>query len=117
MRARIPELCLQVDHARRIRNLWMHNNGLINEKYGSDGISIDGKSPIIVDAYNDYQKSKRKIPIGLYPESFIKLCLSHVELLHQLHYNIQKKNFEQKRAYSYRAAKKRIEWHRLLTGI
>ena len=27
MQNRRPDLCLDIDHARRIRNLWMHNNG------------------------------------------------------------------------------------------
>lgn len=117
MKERIPDLCLQVDHARRIRNLWMHNNGLLNEKYKSDCIAVPGKSAILVTEYNEYKRSKRKIPIGLTPESFIHICCSHIELLHQLHYNIQKQYFGQKRAYSYRASRKKIEWHRLLIGM
>jgi len=47
MRARIPDLCLDVDHARRIRNLWMHNNGLFDSLYATDGISVQGRQPII----------------------------------------------------------------------
>ncbi|MBU4261222.1 MAG: hypothetical protein KKC76_04990 [Proteobacteria bacterium] len=117
MKARIPDLCLQVDHARRIRNLWMHNNGLLNKRYKTDCISIPGKSAILVSAYDEYKRTKRKIPIGLTPESFIHICCSHVELLHQLHYNIQKQYFGQQRAYSYRASRKKIEWHRLLIGM
>jgi len=117
MQSRIPDLCLQVDHARRLRNLWVHNNGLINEKYNSDCIPIAGKLSIIVDAYRDYKKSRRNIPIALNPVSFISISCSHIEFLHQLHYNIQKKYFGQKRAYSYRASRKKIEWHRLLIGI
>lgn len=116
MKERVPELCLQVDHARRIRNLWMHNNGLINEKYSNDCITITGKSSIVADAYKLYKKSKKKIPIALKPESFINICCAHVELLHQLHYNIQKIFFNQKRAYSYKASRKIIEWQRLLIG-
>lgn len=117
MQTRIPELCLQVDHARRIRNLWIHNNGLLNERYKSDCISIPGESGILVSVYDEYKRSKRKIPIGLTPESFIHICCSHIELLHQLHYNIQKQYFGQQRAYSYRASRKKIEWHRLLIGM
>ncbi len=117
MQARVPELCLQVDHARRIRNLWMHNNGLINKKYADDSIIIDGPPPILVTNYQEYEKSRNKVfPVTLKPESFLHICLSHIELLHQLHYNIQKKYFKQKRAYSYKSFKKSIEWHRLLIG-
>lgn len=117
MQERIPDLCLNVDHARRIRNLWMHNNGLLNEKYESDCISIIGKQPIVVDAYEEYKRSKNKIPIALKPDSCIHICLSHIELLHQIHHNIQKEYFGQKRAYSYKALRKRIEWQRILIGI
>jgi len=59
MQERIPDLCLLVDHARRIRNLWMHNNGLLNEKYGSDCLSISGKQPIVVSAYQEYKRYSR----------------------------------------------------------
>jgi len=117
MQTRIPELCLQVDHARRIRNLWMHNNGLLNERYESDCIYVPGKTAILISAYDNYKRKKSKIPIVLTPESFIHICCSHIELLHQLHYNIQKQYFGQQRAYSYRASKKKIEWHRLLIGM
>jgi hypothetical protein len=93
MQARLPDLCLQVDHARRIRNLFVHNNGLINEKYNSDCIPIPGKSSIIDDSYLEYKKSRKKIPIALNPNGFISICCSHIEFLHQLHYNIQKQYF------------------------
>lgn len=116
MQSRVSDLCLHVDHARRIRNVWMHNNGLLNKRYGSDCISISGKQSIVVSAYQEYRKTKKQIPISLRPDSFMYICLSHIELLHQLHYNIQKKYFGQKRAYSYRALRKNIEWHRLLIG-
>lgn len=51
---RIPDICLHVDHARRIRNLWMHNNGLIDEYYGDNrnGIEVQGKPPIIDESYH-----------------------------------------------------------------
>lgn len=53
-------------------------------------LSVPGKAAILVSTYNEYKRSKRKIPIGLTPESLIHVCCSHIELLHQLHYNIQK---------------------------
>lgn len=40
---RVPELCLDVDHARRLRNLFMHNNGLFNQRYADDALAILGK--------------------------------------------------------------------------
>lgn len=111
MIARIPELCLHIDHARRIRNLWMHNNGLFDEHYKKDGIFLSGHSPIIDVSY------KNKKPVIIKPEGFLAMCLSHIELLHQIHYQIQKKYFGQKKSYSYKELKKGIEWHRLLIGV
>ncbi len=111
MIARIPELCLHIDHARRIRNLWMHNNGLFDEHYKKDGILLPKYSPIIDVSY------KNKKPVIIKPEWFLAMCHSHIELLHQIHYQLQKKYFGQKKSYSYKELKKRIEWHRLLTGV
>lgn len=118
MRTRIPDLCLQVDHARRIRNLWMHNNGILNKRYEEDSISLSGHIPII-DAHfkKNCRSKKKKIPIILNPKGFIHICLSHIEFLHHLHFCIQKIHFEQKRNYSYRSSRKRIDWHRFLTGV
>lgn len=116
MKNRIPDLCLNVDHARRIRNLWMHNNGLFDEEYGN-GISVNGRKPIIVPEYKEFLKNKKKqIPFVLNPDAFKMFSLSHIELLHQLHDAIQRRHFGQKRSYEYGAERKRIKWHRLLVG-
>lgn len=117
MHARIPDLCLDVDHARRIRNLWMHNNGLFNNRYESDAIQITGRVPKYDPAFKKYQSnSRRKIPFVLSAQDFLLMYMSHVELLHHLHDTIQRKYFMQKRTYGYASLKKRIEWHRLLIG-
>ena len=47
MRKRIPQICLDVDHARRLRNLWMHNSGLYNNRYKNDGITVNGNAPVV----------------------------------------------------------------------
>lgn len=115
--SRIPYLCLDIDHARRIRNLWMHNNGLFDKGY-EDCISVSGHTPIIDPSYLEYKNGrKKKVPVILKTDGFLKMGLSHIELLHQLHHSIQKTHFGQIRSYSYVAARKRIEWHRLLIGI
>lgn len=120
MRERIPDLCLDVDHARRVRNVWMHNNGLFDSFYQEDGISVQGRPPIIAPLYvEQVQKKRRKrkrVPIILSRDGFDRLSWSHIELLHQLHDTIQKIHFGQKQSYHYGRMKKGIEWHRLLTG-
>ena len=117
MLARTPDLCMQVDHARRIRNLWMHNNGLFDAEY-SKGISVSGRSPIIDPSFQKHQQGrKKKVPVILRPEGFLMMSLSHIELLHHLHHFIQRIYFGQIRSYSYKTLRKRIEWHRLLIGV
>jgi len=116
MQARIPDICLDVDHARRIRNLWMHNNGLLDDGY-SDAIPVPGRTPILDPVFQKYQRDKRrKIPVILTPQAFLQMYKSHVELLHHLQDTIQRVHFGQKRSYGYKALRKQVEWHRLLIG-
>jgi len=118
MQKRIPDLCLNVDHARRIRNLWMHDNGLFNERYGQDIINIDGKeSQIDPKYYHFLNDPKMPIPFILKPDVFDGFALSHIEILHHINDTIQRKYFGQQRSYSYKALRKKIEWQRLLIGI
>ena len=116
MKDRIPDICLDIDHARRIRNLWMHNNGLFDEGY-EDGIPVNGRLPIIDPQYNKFLKNKKKpVPVVLKPDVFEQFSCSHIELLHDLHDTIQRKYFGQKISYGYKRERKRIEWQRLLLG-
>ena len=116
MTSRIPDLCLHVDHARRIRNLWMHNNGLFDDGY-ADAIPVGDRPPIIDPSFAQFCKCKRKrIPVVLNPDAFLTMSRSHIGLLHHLHHSQQRIYFGQKRSYSYKALKKPIEWHKLLIG-
>ncbi len=110
----IPQLCLNVDHARRIRNLWLHNNGIINELYKTDGLTIDNNKPIVIEDYENLLRQKS--PILITPDGFSIIYKSHISLLHHLHDTIQRKYYGQKRSYTYKAAHKGIEWHRMLIG-
>ena len=118
MKARIPALCLHVDHARRIRNLWMHNNGLFDARYATDVVQVPGHKPIVVPTYVEhFQKRRRRVvPIVLTGEGFFALAKSHIELLHQLHDTIQRIHFGQVQSYKYSRLKKGIEWQALLLG-
>ena len=116
MHRRIPNICLDVDHARRLRNLWIHNNGLFDDGY-ADCIVIRNKNPILKPDFLKYQRDKRKkIPALLTETEFFSMYKSHVELLHHLHDRIQRDHFGQKQAYGYHGLKKRLEWERLLIG-
>jgi len=108
---------LLIDHARRIRNLWMHNRGLFENLYETDVISIDVKSPIIDPLFLKYKQNQKPTPCLLTPENFEKHCLAHIDVLHLLHYWVQKQYFDNNyEGYSYVGELKTIVWHRLLTG-
>ncbi len=119
MQKRIPTLCLIADDARRIRNLFVHNKGLLNLKYETDFLKIGTHKPIIYRNFDEYKKDTRiKIPILLSAREFMKFCICHIELLHFLHNEIQVKYFKfGGTPYSYRLDKKVQDWKRLFLGI
>jgi len=114
---RIPYNCLNIDHARRIRDLWTHHNGLFHIKYEKSFIPVKGKTKIVVPEYYEFKKSGEPIAISILPEMFEKMCFSHIELLHLLYNHIQKKYFGYAEPYDYVKEGKGIEWHRCLVGF
>lgn len=116
IQARITDLCLDVDHSRRLRNISVHNNGLFDDEYAK-GIEVGGRKPLKHLDYKRYVKDRSKaVPMILYPTDYVQLSKSHIELLHVLHYEIQRQDFGDSTGYSYRDQKKAIEWHRVLLG-
>ena len=116
---KLDQICLHVDHARRIRNLWMHNNGLLNERYGTDVISIDGCEPILFEEFEQFMTDTKPVPIILDHAYFEIVSVSHITLLHNLHDALQRTHFNRTgsyQAYSYHNEGKSIEWQRCLTG-
>jgi hypothetical protein len=114
--SRIPDQCLGIDHARRIRNLWMHNNGLFNKQYEKDGIPVAGRGPIIDPSYELSQQGRKRVPVVLKPSRFLDMSKSHIDVLHHTHNVIQRIHYGHSKPYDYREAGKRIEWYRLLIG-
>lgn len=118
MQNRLPQLCLDIDHARRIRNLWMHNNGNFTRRYKRDAIKILKHNPIIVPEYQRFIRSpKSKVPFPVDITLFETVSRSHIEALHHIHNMLQVRFFGQKQWYGYKRAKKRIEWGRVLFGV
>ncbi len=76
MQNRIPDLCLNVDHGRRIRNLCMHNRGNYNTLYEKDIITIPTRKPIIEAEYYRYKKNKAQtVPFKLHQKLFDDIVL------------------------------------------
>lgn len=95
----------------------MHNKGLIDENYGTDGIPVNGRKPLIDPVYKQFLQNRQKpYPMVLGPEHFDNFSMSHIELLHHLHDAIQRKYFNQKTGYSYARQGKPIEWRRILVA-
>lgn len=118
MQNRCPILCLDIDHARRIRNLWMHNNGNFNRLYRTDVIMIPNHNPLIVPEYERYKKSpKSKIAFPVNVALFDSISRSHIEALHHIHNMLQTQFFGQKQWYGYKRERKRIEWEKLFFGV
>jgi hypothetical protein len=117
MISRLDENCRKVDHARRLRNCILHNNGLFNTRYETDAIRVKDK----VNLHPDYAKLKAnhamKVPIVLTAFEFDNLYKAHVELLHQLHDVLQREDFGYMgKGYNYADENKMIQWERILTG-
>jgi hypothetical protein len=118
MQNRRANLCLDIDHARRIRNLWMHNNGNFNRRYEDDAIMIPNHNPIIVPEYQRFKNSQNsKVPFPVDTDLFDTISRSHIESLHHIHNMLQVQYFAQKREYVYMREKKKIEWGRVFLGI
>lgn len=116
MVARIPQNSRHLDHARRLRNTFLHYNGLINKTYVGDYIPVKGQWDTVPDS-NEWQKDPTKrIPILLTPEGLLVFYKAHLEILHQLHDVIQSDDFGETSNYNYAKEGKVAEWHRMLTG-
>lgn len=115
---RVPNLCCDVDDARRLRNLFMHNNGLFDMHYKDDAITIPDRQPKMHPKFSDFLKDPtQKVPVLLTYEEYVKYSCSHIELLHDLHDLIQRKYFGLTGGgYYYKQEQKIIEWHRVLTS-
>jgi hypothetical protein len=120
----VHDLCLDADHARRIRNIIVHNRGIINKKYLTDCspvcdiLSNPELEPSFCSFIDTYRKDPTaSIPIIINASEFSKSLIFHIRLLHFLHNEIQKQYFGCAEGYNYKEAKKKIEWHRVFSGV
>ncbi len=118
MLARLDQNRRDVDHVRRFRNCYLHNNGLYNSKYETTSLPIRGRS----DLHEDYVKWKadqtKPCPVVPDDRDFDKYYKAHVELLHQLHDVVQREDCGYTgTGYSYQEQGKIIDWSRIMLGI
>ncbi len=111
---RLPETCGDVDNARRLRNLSLHNNNKYNDSYVDDGISDAG---VQVQYERNYLSGvQNREPVFLTNQRIEDLGYSHVELLHILHNTIQRKFYRFTQDYNYAAEGKTPELYRMVSG-
>lgn len=133
---RMPDICLNVDEARRLRNVFMHNRGFFDKKYGTDAVKVPGRQPkmrqeflreflpackqkILAhfshEEFTDYMKQfliepEQDVPVLLKPEEHVEYSRSHIEFLHDLHDLVQRTCFDLKGSgYSYREEQERLK--------
>lgn len=98
-------------------NLFVHNHGLFNEKYERSAIRKNG---IVVDLHPFYRKfrknPKKKVPVVVDWKYLQRFILAHIEVLHILHNQIQRKYFVVSEGYSYAREGKPIVYERALWG-
>lgn len=113
MRKRLPEVCGDVDNARRLRNLSLHNNNKYAQTYIDDVIDGWVKPQFLPRSQQDV---KNREPIFLTNADFTRLSCSHIECIHMLHNTIQRKSFGVKEDYDYAKEGKTTEWYRMVSG-
>jgi hypothetical protein len=124
MSENVHDLCLVVDQARIIRNIIVHNRGLIDRDYKDEFIKtyeIFGDSefkPLFDRSIEIFTKDyATPIPITVNAGYFFGSITRHIRLLHFLHNEIQRQYFDCLEEYNYKDENKKIEWHRVYLGI
>lgn len=114
---RLPKTFGIIDNARRLRNLFVHNHGLFNRKYERSAIRKSGMVVDIHPFYEEFRKNtKKKVPVIVDWKYLQRFILAHIEVLHILHNQIQKKYFEVSKGYSYAREGKPIVYEKALWG-
>jgi hypothetical protein len=114
MLKQLPKTCGDVDNARRLRNLSLHNNNKFNDTYVQDVISDAG---VEAQFERNYMSSvQNREPVFLTNLRIEELGYSHVELLHILHNTIQRKFYGCTQDYNYAAEGKTPELYRMVSG-
>lgn len=113
---RLPDVCGDVDHARRLRNCIVHNNGRYDRDYIANAKKLKDSWIRVKSVENAEEAVRRGFKILLTTPMFERLLRSHIELLHILHNSIQFTVFKHPEDYKYSDENKVIEWHRILTG-
>lgn len=118
----LPDLCLDVDDARRLRNLFMHHHGVFHESYEKYAIPINGKIKLHPQYSKFRENTQQEVPVLLTNDEYVSYSRSHIELLHNLHDLIQRKYFNlTDSGYYYPYEQSRLEpkiaeWDRIFTG-
>ena len=107
---RLPKTFGIIDEARLLRNLLMHNHGIFNKNYEKDAIKSKDFERVEHPGYTRFRDSGKDVTVIINYADIINFSLAHIETLHILHNQIQKKYFHYLRPYDYREENKIIRW-------
>ena len=110
---RLPRTFGIIDEARRLRNLIMHNHGIFDKQYEEEASSVKPFDKVI---HPDYKNADNQVAVIINYQDIINFSKAHIEVLHILHNQIQKKYFNHFEPYSYRDENKLIKWNSAFWG-
>lgn len=110
---RLPKTFGIIEEARRLRNLIMHNHGIFDELYGRESKQVNDFENYV---HPDYKDSKKDIAVIINYEDIVNISRAHIEVIHILHNQIQKKYFKHSKAYDYGKEHKIIKWNSAFWG-
>jgi len=111
---RLPKTFGIIDEARRLRNLIAHNHGIFDKHY-EDKVNKTFKG-IEKIMHPDYRDSGKPIAVILNHDDILNFSMAHIEVLHILHNQIQKKYFKHTDPYSYSREGSIIKWNSAFWG-
>ena len=110
---RLPKTFGIIEEARRLRNLIMHNHGIFDELYGRESKQVNDFENYV---HPDYKDSKKDIAVIINYEDIVNISRAHIEVIHILHNQIQKKYFKHSKVYDYGKEHKIIKWNSAFWG-
>jgi hypothetical protein len=112
---RLPKTFGIIDEARRLRNVIMHNHGIFDERY-DDAIKSKDIERVEHPGYARFRDSGKDVAVVINYADIVNFSRAHIEILHIIHNQIQKKYFNHPEPYHYGREKKIIRWDSAFWG-
>jgi len=113
---RLPRTFGIVDEARRLRNVIMHNHGVFDKRYEDEAIGLKNIERVEHPGYARFKDSGKSVAVLLNYADIVNFSRAHIEVLHVLHNQIQKKYFSHGEPYDYSKENRIIQWSSVFWG-